>query len=95
MTSRKMKLLSAAVGVVTLIGALALARTVHTHPAPTHQAYGSDGKVIGADPDQNIGSSRHGIMTCSMAISPSDCEKMMLPIGVINSNNPSKPPTKI
>ena len=49
-------------------------------PAPAGQAYGSDGKVIGADPGQNIRSQRHGILACG-EINYSDCEtlKMMLP----------------
>ena len=95
MISRKMKFLSAAVGAAALIATVALARTVHTQTASAHQVSSSDGKVIGADPEQNIRSRRHGILVCQMAINASDCEKMMLPISVNSSNNSSKPPAKI
>jgi hypothetical protein len=95
MMSRKMKFLSAAVGAAALIATVALARAVHTQTASAHQVSGSDGKVIGADPDQNIRSRRHGIVVCDMATNASDCEKMMLPISVNPSNNSSKPPAKI
>jgi hypothetical protein len=60
MISRKMKLLSIAVGAAALVATPALASTVHQKAASTAQAYGantvveSDGKVIGADPDANI-----------------------------------------
>jgi hypothetical protein len=64
MISRKMKLLSAAVGVASLIASPALARTVHNTASEADQSYdqsyrantvvGSDSKVIGTDPDANI-----------------------------------------
>jgi hypothetical protein len=82
MISRKMKLLSATVAAVALIATLALARTVHMQAGPAHQASGSNGKVIGASPGQNIPFQQHGIMACGTDITVSDCEKlkMMLPI---------------
>jgi hypothetical protein len=64
MTSRKMKLLSAAIGAVALIATSELARTVHKGAAPAEQAYhqarganavvGPDGKLIGAAPDPSV-----------------------------------------
>ena len=64
MIARKIKLLLATVGAAALIASPALARTLHNAAAPADQAYaqaygantvvGSDGKVIGADPDANI-----------------------------------------
>jgi hypothetical protein len=64
MISRKIKLLSIAVGAAALVATPALASTVHQKAASAEQAYaqaygantvvGSDGKVIGADPDANI-----------------------------------------
>jgi hypothetical protein len=80
MIARKMKLLSAAVCAAALIATPALARMVHARAPAANQAHGSDGKVIGADPGQNIRSQRHGILACG-EINYSDCEtlKMMLP----------------
>jgi hypothetical protein len=67
MISRKMKLLSVAIGAAALIATPALARTVHKQAPSASQAYASadqaygantvvglDGKVIGRDPDANI-----------------------------------------
>lgn len=54
MMARQMKFLLAAIGMATVIAALAVARTVHTRAAPADQRYGantivgSDGKLIGA-----------------------------------------------
>jgi hypothetical protein len=68
-------------GISTQANAAAVNVTIKA-PAPAGQAYGSDGKVIGAHPDQNKPSQLHWSMSCPMDISTSDCEKikMMLPI---------------
>ena len=82
MSARKKTLFSAFVGAAVLIATAtpALARMVHARAPAANQAHGSDGKVIGADPGQNIRSQRHGILACG-EINYSDCEtlKMMLP----------------
>jgi hypothetical protein len=64
MISRKMKLLSAAVGAAVLITSAALARTVHKEAAPVDQAnhqastpnavVGPDGRLIGVAADPSI-----------------------------------------
>jgi hypothetical protein len=68
MISRKIKLLSAAIGVAALIAAPALLRAVHKEGAPVYQAHaraqgqgydanpvvGPDGKLIGAAPDPSV-----------------------------------------
>jgi len=75
MISRKMKFLSAVVGVAALIATVAVARTVHTHAVPADQAHASSGKVIDTVPSQTAPARRHGVIVCGMAID-SDCEKI-------------------
>jgi hypothetical protein len=60
MKSRKMKLLSAAVGAMALIATLELARKVHNGAAPPDQAYGTtvvvgpNGEFIAVPADPSI-----------------------------------------
>jgi hypothetical protein len=74
MISRKMKFLSAAVGLVALIATVAVARTVHTHAVPA-DARAMNGKVTATAPAQATPSRRHGNIVCGMALDL-DCEKL-------------------
>ena len=74
--SRKMKLLSVAVGAAVLIATPALSRT------PPKQALAAKtrhtvrgGKVIGVSQDQNIPARRHGILMCGLTFA-TNCDNM-------------------
>ena len=75
MISRKMKFLSAAVGVLALVATVAVARTVHTHAFSADHPRVSSGKALGSAPAEATPPRRHGIIVCGMAID-SDCEKI-------------------
>ena len=68
MISKNAKFLSAA---LALIATVAVARTIHTHVAPS-DAHVTTGKVIGTTPAQTP---PQGIMVCGMALD-ANCEKL-------------------
>jgi hypothetical protein len=68
MISKNAKFLSAA---LALIATVAVARTIHTHVAPS-DAHVTTGKVIGTTPAQTA---PQGIMVCGMALD-ANCEKL-------------------
>jgi hypothetical protein len=69
MISKNAKFLSAVA--LALIATVAVARTIHTHVAPS-DAYVTTGKVIGTTPAQPP---PQGIMVCGMALD-ANCEKL-------------------
>jgi hypothetical protein len=81
MMTHKIRLISAAVGLLALATTVGVARTVHTHMTAAQQAQAASGKVMGVPPQQNA-SPRHGILTCGTVTDATACEKleMMLPM---------------
>ena len=73
--SRKMKLLSVAVGAAVLIATPALSRSPPKQALAANQARGSGGKVIGVSQDQNIPVRRHGILMCGLTFA-TNCDNM-------------------
>jgi hypothetical protein len=71
MISRNAKFLSAIA--IALIATVAVARTIHTHVAPSG-AQVTSGKVIGTTPPQ-MSPHREGIIVCGMALD-ANCEKL-------------------
>ncbi|HEY3224578.1 MAG TPA: hypothetical protein VGJ76_12515 [Pseudolabrys sp.] len=71
MISRSAKFLSAIA--VALIATVAVARTIHTHVAPSG-AHVTTGKVIGTTPAPTP-LHRQGIIVCGMALD-ANCEKL-------------------
>jgi hypothetical protein len=81
MMTHKIRLISAAVGLLALATTVGVARTVHTHMAAAQQEQAASGKVMGVPSQQNT-SPRHGILTCGTVTDATACEKleMMLPM---------------
>jgi hypothetical protein len=81
MMTRKIKLISAAIGLLALATTVGVARTVHTHITAAQQTQGDSGKVMGVPSRQNA-SPRHGILTCGTVTDATTCDKleMMLPM---------------
>jgi len=81
MMTHKIKMISAAAGLLALATTVGVARTVHTHMTAAQQTQSASGKVMGVPPSQNA-SPRHGILTCGTATDATACEKleMMLPM---------------
>jgi hypothetical protein len=81
MISSKMKFLSAATVVASLIAVQALAATVQMQAPTTNQGDRSPGTVPATNPGQNNHFQQHGVLACG-EISYPECEKLksMLPL---------------
>ena len=81
MMTHKIRLISAAVGLLALATTVGVARTIHTHATAAQQTQAASGKVMGVPPGESA-SPRHGILTCGTVADATACEKleMMLPM---------------